>query len=160
MFYLGWVNWVLYWVVSYFLARLFLRNHHTYNRKTLPYHRSRQLLLQGHGSGNLSIDVFQKQKAVINNIISIPVGRPVTNRCVQCWTLCLIPSNVDPEPNHDQFYSIIQLFSARISVPYNCILNVYLHNKYSLSFSICFVFNMHAIIYPVELAMERKTSYT
>ena len=45
---------VLYWVASRFLARLFKRKCHPH-RKTRLHHRSRQLFIQGHGSGNLSI---------------------------------------------------------------------------------------------------------
>ena len=36
-------------------ARLFLRTNHPYNRKIRSYHCSRQLLIQGHRSGNLLI---------------------------------------------------------------------------------------------------------
>ena len=45
----------LYWVASRCLARLFARKNHPYNRKTPPYHYSRRLFIQGHGSGNLSV---------------------------------------------------------------------------------------------------------
>ena len=46
---------VLYWVVSSFLARLVERKCYSYNLKTRSDHSSRQLLIQGHGSGTLSI---------------------------------------------------------------------------------------------------------
>ena len=46
---------MLYWVVARFPARLIELKYHPYNRKTHQYHRSRQLFVQGHGSGSLSI---------------------------------------------------------------------------------------------------------
>ena len=39
----------MYGVVSRFLARLLLRKYHPYNRKPRPYHRSKQLFIQGQG---------------------------------------------------------------------------------------------------------------
>ena len=56
MFHLGWLSLAaLYWVFSRFLARLLLRKYLPHNRKTHPYHCSRQLFIQVHGSENLSM---------------------------------------------------------------------------------------------------------
>ena len=46
---------VLYWVISRFLDRPFLRKYHPHDQNTRPHHCSRQLFIQGHGSENLSI---------------------------------------------------------------------------------------------------------
>ena len=55
MFCLAWVSSaVLYRVVSRFLAGLVERKCYSHNRKTRSYHSSRQLFIQGHGSGYLS----------------------------------------------------------------------------------------------------------
>ena len=45
---------VLYWVISRLLSRLVERKYYSYKRKTRSDHCSRRLLIQGHGSGNLS----------------------------------------------------------------------------------------------------------
>ena len=77
---------VLYQAVSRFLARLFLRRYHTYNRKTRPYCFSRQLFIQGHVSGNLSI--------------AIPTPAPATtaNYCLRGLPLSAFCQSVAPPP--------------------------------------------------------------
>ena len=53
--YLGWLSLAgLYRVFSRFIDRLSFRKYHPYNRKTRPHHCSKQLFIQGPGSGNLS----------------------------------------------------------------------------------------------------------
>ena len=69
---------VLYRVVSIFLARLLSRMYHSYSRKTRPYHRSRQLFIQGHGSGDLSIQPVVR-------------ARGSTSRSARVWPSCLDP---------------------------------------------------------------------
>ena len=59
MFWLGWMSSaVLYWVVSRFLAILFERRYHPYNRRTGLYHSSRERSIQGPESGNLSMPLL------------------------------------------------------------------------------------------------------
>ena len=56
MFCLAWMSsGVLYWVASRFLDRLVWRKCYSYNRKTRSVHCSKQLFIQGHESGNLSM---------------------------------------------------------------------------------------------------------
>ena len=56
MFCIAWMSSaLLYWVVILFLARLVEWKCYSYNRKARSYHWSRQLFIQGHGSGNLSV---------------------------------------------------------------------------------------------------------
>ena len=69
MFCLGWMSSaMLYWVVSCFLARLFQSKYHPYNRKALPYHCSRPLVIQGHGLGNMSIGRWKKPRGFATRI--------------------------------------------------------------------------------------------
>ena len=63
IFCFGWLSSaVLYRAVSRFLATAFERKYHPDNRKTRSYHCSRQLFIQGHGSGNLSIRLVPIQE--------------------------------------------------------------------------------------------------
>ena len=67
---------VLYWIVSPFLTRLFESKYHPNNQQTHPYHCSRPLFIQGHGSGNLST-VSEVDKSFSTSISTPQATLPV-----------------------------------------------------------------------------------
>ena len=57
MYCLAWLRLAgLYWVVLRFLVRLLLWKYYPFNQKTGPYHFLKQLFIQDHGSGILSVE--------------------------------------------------------------------------------------------------------